>query len=548
MSARTAPGPGDQGLSPEAGGSRASLVLSGLSKSYGSLRALDGVDLRIDGGEVHALMGENGAGKSTLIRCLSGLETIDQGRIAQGGRTLWLTGPQAAEAAGLRVLHQELTVLPALSVAENMHLGLRYPTRAGLIDWRALAERSAAALARLGLRHIDPRRTMADLGPGDRMLVRIAATLVPRGGPAPWLYVFDEPTAALTDTETARLFIVLAELTGQGAGVLYVSHRMAEVFRIADRISVLRDGRLVDSRASRDTDPMAVIRAMTGRDLSALYPPRRPPAEGAAPVLRVEGLQVAGLPAGPGDGVTFDLAPGEVLGLAGLAGSGRGAILSALIGARPAQAGTVTLAGRRLGPKGGPVARWRAGIAYVPRERRSEGLAMAQSVTDNIVLPHLGRLGRLFGLRARGREGAMVARMADQVRLKAESPDHAVRTLSGGNQQKTVFARALAGSPRVLLLDEPTRGVDVGARYDIYRLIRAFCDGGGAVVLSSSDLTEIAGLSDRIAVLHRGRIVRTLPADRMTEATVLAELQAAATTALPQGTVAPVQTLSETLR
>jgi ABC-type sugar transport system ATPase subunit len=420
------------------------------------------------------------------------------------------------------VLHQELHVVPALSVAENMHLATGCPTRAGLIDWRALRAASARALARLGLSHIDPRLPMARLGPGDRMLVRIAATLIGEDGPAPWLYVLDEPTAALTGAEAELLFNVIGELKAQGAGILYVSHRMAEVLRLSDRVSVLRDGRMISSRPMTETDEARIIHDMTGRDLSELFPSRlaASPTD-AAPLLRVSGLAAPGIA-----GVSFDLAPGEVLGVVGLSGAGRGALLASLMGASPRSGGTVTLAGRPFAPRS-PAEAWAAGLAHVPRERRSEGLMMAHALTENVSLPHLARLARAHLFQNRPAERALLDETGRAVRLKAGRPSDAADTLSGGNQQKVLFARALAGDPRLLLLDEPTRGVDVGAKFDIYRLIRGLADRGVAVILASSDLPEVIGLSDRIAVLHRGRLAHLVAAEGLTEGGLLSLCYAA---------------------
>lgn len=487
------------------------LTLSGIVKTYGPARALDGAHLSLRGGEVHALMGENGAGKSTLIRILAGLDSADAGRIELDGAALTLGSPDAARRAGFRFLHQELQVVPGLSVAENMHLSLPYPLRLGLVHWGALYRAAGAALARLGVTHIDPRIAMGALGPGDQMLVRIAATLLPAPDVAPWAYVLDEPTASLTGDEAARLLAAIAALKAEGAGILYVSHRMDEVMALADRITVLRDGRHVATQDRADTTRDAIIHAMTGREMSDLFPPRGTGA--AAPVLSVRDLTAPGL-----RGVTLDLAEGEILGLAGLSGSGRGPLLRALMG-DAARAGTVRLAGAEL--PASPSGAWARGLAYVPRERRTEGVMLRRALAETITLPHLSRLSRVGLLRHRAMADR-VARLARDVRLKSRGPSQPVAELSGGNQQKVLFARALAGRPRVLLLDEPTRGVDVGAKFDIYTLIRDLAAQGTGVVVASSDLPELIGLCDRIAVMAGGRIARILPAEGLTEAALLA--------------------------
>ena len=483
------------------------LSIQGLDRRYGAVRALAGVSFEIRPGEVHALMGENGAGKSTLIRLLAGLERPDGGGMTLHGARFAPASPAEAEAAGLRFIHQELQVVPALDVAENMHLHRPFPTRLGLVDWPALRSRAAAALARLGLGHIDPAQPMSRLSASDRMLTRIAATLL-TDGPPPWLYVMDEPTAALSGAETERLFAVIGELTAQGAGVLYVSHRMAEVTRLAARVTVLRDGAHVSTRPMASTSQARIIAEMTGRDLPDLFPPRQARPR-AAPVLRIAG--------GGNDrlaGITFDLAPGEVLGVAGLSGSGRGALLRALIGAEPFTAGTMEPPAPQSPSEG-----WVSGLAYIPPERRSEGLMMARPILENVSLPHLSRLGRLFLNRRAERE--MVGRLGAQVRLKAAAPSQPCTALSGGNQQKVLFARALAAAPRVLLLDEPTRGVDVGAKHDIYRLIAELGRAGTAVVIASSDLPEILGLSHRILVLRGGAQAEIVDNEALSEADLL---------------------------
>lgn len=500
------------------------LTLERLSRRYGAVRALNDVSLRFRSGEVHALMGENGAGKSTLIKLMAGIEAPDAGTVALDGAPLTLASAAEAHAAGLRFIHQELHSVPALSVAENMHLNHAYPRRFGLVDWRTLNRAAGAALERLELAHIDPASPMSRLGAGDQMLVRIAATLIEddaaHAKAPPWLYVMDEPTAALTGVEAEALFKVIGELRSGDAGVIYVSHRMGEVMRLSDRVSVLRDGQLISSQPMADTHERRIIADMTGRDLSALFPPRANAVEPAKPNAGKPLLAVHELVAGPLRGISFDVQRGEILGIAGLAGSGRGALLRALIGALPREAGTVRLDGTAL-PSGDPARAWARGLGYVPRERRSEGLMMLRANAENVALPHLSHLSRA-GVFMNGRAvRRMFAERGAEVRLKSAGPAQPVAQLSGGNQQKVLFARALAGFPRVLLLDEPTRGVDIGAKFDIYRLIRRLADDGLSVVLTSSDLPELLGLADRIAVLQEGRLVHLMNNDSLTEADLL---------------------------
>lgn len=488
-----------------------SLVVSGLVKSYGPARALNGAALDLRGGEVHALMGENGAGKSTLIRILAGLERADAGTITLNGVNARIRTPADAQAAGFRFLHQELQVVPGLSVAENMHLSRPYPSRFGLVRWGALAAAAQSALVRLGVAHIDPRLPINGYGPGDQMLVRIAATLLTGDGPEPWLYVMDEPTAALTGIEADRLFAAIAALRRAGAAMLYVSHRIDEVLRISDRVTVLRDGAHVSTRALAETSRDRIIHEMTGRDFSQLYPPR------AAPVAVKPLLLVRGLSAGILNNISFDLHAGEVLGVAGLSGSGRNMLLRALMGAVPRQ-GEVLLEDKSLARS--PAACWAQGLAYVPRERRAEGLMLSRALEETIALPHLAGLSGA-GFVSRRRSSAMAAHLASAVRLKACNIRQPCAELSGGNQQKVLFARALAGNPRVLLLDEPTRGVDVGAKFDIYAVIRTLAASGVGVIVVSSDLPELIGISDKIAIMHRGRLTGIAQADGLSEAGLL---------------------------
>ena len=489
------------------------LDLSHIDRRFGAVQALDDVSLTLQSGEVHALMGENGAGKSTLIRILAGLDRPDAGRLTLDGTGLMAGSPTVIRSAGLRFIHQELHAVPGLSIAENMHLDHPYPTRFGLVNWRALNRAAAAALARLGLDHLDPARAMSELGPGDQMLVKIAATLIGGEGTAPWLYVMDEPTAALTSGESDRLFRVIDDLVGQGAGVLYVSHRMPEVLRLADRITVLRDGRTVSTRALPATSQDQIIEEMTGRDLSGLFPQRTAPMAGVV-ALRADGLSAPGV-----SSASFEVRAGEILGLAGVSGSGRGAVLRAIVGAVPRRGGAVTLGDRPLGRTVAEA--WSQGIAYVPRERRTEGLMLTRRITENIALPHLSHLSRARVFLDPARQRRLARDLGDAVTLKARSVNQSCAELSGGNQQKVLFARALAGRPRVLLLDEPTRGVDIGARFEIYRLIRRLADQGLAIVLASSDLPEIIGLCDRVAVMRDGRLAEIRGCDGLTEAGLL---------------------------
>ncbi|HHY50549.1 MAG TPA: sugar ABC transporter ATP-binding protein, partial [Alphaproteobacteria bacterium] len=430
--------------------------------------------------------GENGAGKSTLIRILAGVLAPDTAHIAIDGRPVLIDSAATAHRLGLRFIHQELNVVPALSVAENIFLGRRYPLRAGVfVDWQRLHAIAREALHTLGITHIDPRVKMAELTVGDRMLVRISSAFLSEPGAPARLYVMDEPTAALTREEADRLFRVLREIRAGGGAVLYVSHRIDEVMALCDRATVLRDGITIDSGKMADITHDDLVALMIGRRVEEAYP--RPI---AAPSSEI---------AFSGRGLTVH--KGEILGLAGLAGAGQGALLRALFG--------------------DPRRAWSNGLAYVPRERRSEGLVLTRPIYENVTLAHLGRQSLGGAWLTPRRERRFAAGLGESVRLRAAGPRQLALELSGGNQQKVVFARALAGNPRVLLLDEPTRGVDVGAKFDIYTLLRDMTARGTAVIMASSDLPELIGLCDRIAVMRDGAIAEIIPARGLTEEQLL---------------------------
>jgi ABC-type sugar transport system ATPase subunit len=485
-----------------------------LAKSYGGVAALRDASLTVEAGEVLALMGENGAGKSTLIKILAGAIAPDGGTIALDGSPVAIASPQDAHRCGLRFIHQELNIVPQLSVAENIFLGRPYPTRAaGLIDWRKLHACARAALDALGIRDVAADAIMARLSVGDRMLVKIASAFLEEAGAPARLFIMDEPTAALNGEESEMLFRLIAELQRRGCGVLYVSHRIDEVLRISNRITILRDGETCATIATSGASKAGLIERMTGRVVSEAYPPR-PATAGSKIALSVENLSDVHLNA-----ISFDVREGEILGVAGLANAGQDRLLSALMG--QAKAGEVSIGGK-LALARNPAQAWRLGLAYVPRERRSEGLVLSEDVTRNVVLPHLDWLSRWGLFVNRRAERAKASAMARRVRLKSAGLRQRLWRLSGGNQQKVMFARAIAGSPHVLLLDEPTRGVDVGAKFDIHNLLRELAASGAAIVLASTDLDELIGLTDRIAVLREGRISTIVASRGLTQQRLLA--------------------------
>ncbi|WP_461426501.1 sugar ABC transporter ATP-binding protein [Gymnodinialimonas sp.] len=477
------------------------ISLNNLSKSYAGAPALCDVSLALRGGRVHALMGENGAGKSTLIKLIAGVVRADAMTVELEGMPVALSHAQDAQAAGFRFIHQELNIVPQISVAENILLGQRFPRRFGVaIDWPAVRAAATQALATLGADHIDVRALAGDLPAGEKMLIKIAAALV-SDGEAPVLYVLDEPTAALTGAESEMLFDVIARLKARGAAVLYVSHRLDEVLRICDDVTVLRDGRHVSTGPVAATSKAQIIHDMTGRAATDAYPVRTTPI-GEQVVATIRDVRSKNL-----NGLNFDLHEGEILGITGLSEAGQSQLLQMFLGQERALSGTATFHDAPL-PRT-PAQAWDAGVAYIPRERRAEGLMLERSIRDNIVLPHLSAYGALANTRAETRDAS---NLAAKTRLKYDAPDQPVGQLSGGNQQKVVFARALHGTPRLLLLDEPTRGVDVGAKFDIYTLVRELSAKGCPVILTSSDLPEILGMCDRVLVLQDGRQAHFLEA------------------------------------
>ncbi len=491
------------------------LKLDHVTKRYGAAAALDNASLEIAAGEVHALMGENGAGKSTLIKVLAGVVKPDNCSLNIDGSKVPLDGPDDAARHGFRFIHQELNIVPHLSVAENIVMAQAYPRRFGVaVDWRRVHKKARAALERLDVDHIDTRRKTARLSTGDQMLVKIAATLVSSDAHPARLYVMDEPTAALTGQECDKLFAVIEGLKQSGASVLFVSHRMNEVMQICDRVTIYRDGRTIETTKIAETSRERIIEAMTGRAIRDTYPARAhaPAKEIFCAVEKLRTKHVSGL--------EFSLKRGEILGVAGLAESGQSEVLHAFLGDEKPLSGKVEFQGKQSLPSAPSVA-WKRRIAYVPRERRREGLMLRRSIVDNAVLPHLAQLGsgRIFS--SRRKERAHTGAIAERVRLKFGRLGQPCYQLSGGNQQKVVFARALGKTPELLLLDEPTRGVDVGAKFDIYTLVRELSTAGSTTIMTSSDLPELIGMCDRILVMRDHRQHAIVETDGLTPARLL---------------------------
>jgi rhamnose transport system ATP-binding protein len=487
------------------------LALDGVSKSFGAVAALRDVRLELHPGEAHALVGENGAGKSTVVRILAGVIGPDAGTITLDGQPVTFSGPADAQARGIAVIYQEPTLFPDLTVAENIFIG-RQPLRGGRFDRRVdhteMRRQARALFERLGV-SLDPDRLARGLSIADQQLVEIAKAISFDAR----VLIMDEPTAALSGVEVDRLFAVARSLRDAGTAVLFISHRFDEVFALCQRITVLRDGGFVSSDPITAVDVDTVVRRMVGREVSSLYP--KLDTEPGEVVLDVRGLTRHGV----FRDITFAVRAGEIVALAGLVGAGRSEVVRAVFGVDKYDAGEVRVSGRPL-PGHRPAAAIAAGLALVPEDRRQQGLVMELSVQRNATLVRRWRLSR-FGLLGPGAERRDAGRWASRLQVKAGQLTDPVSTLSGGNQQKVVLAKWLATEPRVLLVDEPTRGIDVGTKAEVHRLLSQLAADGVAVVMVSSELPEVLGMADRVLVMHEGRLVREITRADATEESVM---------------------------
>jgi ribose transport system ATP-binding protein len=490
------------------------LQMTGIVKEFSSVRALGGVDLDVRPGEVHCLLGQNGAGKSTMIKILSASYVPDAGTITWKGQPARFGHPMAAIKAGIATIYQELDLVDGLTVAENIFLG--HEMSAGGFSRRAASnKRAKEILARLGHGEISPTRLVGELSPAGQQVVSMARALSHEVD----LLILDEPSAVLDHGEVENLFRVIKGLTEQGVAIVYISHRLEEIRQIGDRITVLKDGITVATGLPAKTTPTAdLIKLMTGRSIEYVFPQRDEtvaPATERDTVLQVQGLALDGV----FSGVDLDVRAGEIVGLAGLVGSGRTEILETIYGARRATSGTVSVDGKRL-RRGAVESAVKAGVGLAPEERKSQGLLLDQAVYANISVSSMKDFQR-GGFIQRGRERAKARELVDSLDVRPRNITRHVRTMSGGNQQKVVLARWLLRGCRVLLLDEPTRGVDVGARAEIYKLVRSLADSGVAVVVVSSEVEEVLGLADRVLVVREGRVVHEAAAAHIDESRVL---------------------------
>lgn len=483
------------------------IEMTAISKSFGTNKVLEKIDLVLHSGQVHALMGENGAGKSTLMNILTGLFPASSGTIVIDGVEKQFSNPQEAEAFGISFIHQEMNTWPDMTVLDNLFLGREIKGTFGLLDQKAMKEKAKRAFDRLGI-SIPLDLPIGSLSVGQQQMIEIAKSLLSEVS----LLVMDEPTAALTDRETESLFQMIASLKKAGVGIVYISHRMEEIFRVTDLITVMRDGIVVDTKPTAETNPAELVKKMVGRDIDDYYPAKA--AELGELVFEVENLSGECF-----KDISFQVRRGEILGFSGLMGAGRTEVMRAIFGLDKRTAGRIRLNGQDIQVTN-PVQAIRAGIGFLTEDRKEEGLILDFSIKDNMTLPsHKDFSKNGFFDDKTSRD--FVQKMIDRLRIKSGRPEMVVGNLSGGNQQKVVLAKWIGIAPKVLILDEPTRGVDVGAKREIYQLMNELADRGVPIVLVSSDLPEVLGVSDRIVVMHEGRITGELSRGEATQEKVM---------------------------
>ncbi|MCY4275983.1 MAG: sugar ABC transporter ATP-binding protein [Gammaproteobacteria bacterium] len=484
--------------------------LDGISKIFPGVKSLDNVSFEARAGEVHALLGENGAGKSTLIKVISGAYIPDDGTIYFNGKKSKWTSPKGAKDAGIHIIYQELVLFHELSVAENIFIGEAPLTWFGTIDYKAMYERAEEILDRLG-HHIDVQALVKSLGVADQQMVEIAKALVGETK----LLVLDEPTAVISGREAEILFERIKLLRDEGVCIIYISHRLEEIFSIADRVTVLKDGQLIDTRGIEELDRDQLVGMMVGRQLKDVYPAKKIPSRQVTPVLAIRNLCA---PPKVKD-VSFNLYAGEILGIAGLVGAGRSELAHALFGSIPRSSGTVTLDSEIFNTPS-PRESIDRGLGFLTEDRKGEGLMMLLDISANISAPVLSEFTTVTGL-DRAREVQVAKDQIHRFRIAVPSPGSGVSTLSGGNQQKVLFGRWTKACRRVLILDEPTRGIDVGAKVEIYEIIRQLANDGLGILMISSELTEIVGICTRVLVMREGFITGEVEGSQIIEEVIM---------------------------
>jgi ABC-type sugar transport system ATPase subunit len=484
------------------------LQIDNISKAFPGVQALTGVSFDVGENEVHAIVGENGAGKSTLMKILAGVYQPDSGQIVWQGQPLHLHNPADAQRQGIRIIYQEFNLLPDLTVAENVLLNREPRTRFGFIDWQTMYQRTREILAGLET-EFDPEATVRSLNVAQQQIVEIVKALADDAR----LIIMDEPTAALNPTEVNHLFKAIKRLVVAGTTVIFISHRLDEVLQISQRVTVLKDGQLVASQPTEGLTKEEIVRQMVGRNLEDIFPPRRKPAS-SQPMLEVRGLTTSSL-----RDVSFSLYPGEVLGFAGLEGHGQREVARALFGLEPLRGGDIRINGKPV-QLDNPRKAIANGIVFISDDRKLEGLALALAVRENVALPNLKKFSR-YGFVQRTVEKQAVGAKVDVIGVKTPSIEQHVRLLSGGNQQKTVLTKWLIDNPRILIFAEPTRGIDIGAKVEIYRLIDQLAEGGAGIIMVSSELLELIGMSSRMIVMRNGTPCSELSGEGATEESVM---------------------------
>lgn len=484
------------------------IEMKGIDKAFGSNQVLKNAGFFLKDGEVHALMGENGAGKSTLMKILTGVYTRDAGTVLVDGKEVVYKNPQEAEKAGIVFIYQELNVLFDLTVEENLFMGKEITKGFGICDKKAMRAKAQEVMDKMGV-NIPVNAVMSDLSVGQQQMVEICKALMADAK----VIIMDEPTAALTASETRGLFEVINSLRKKGVSIVYISHRMEEIFELCDRITVLRDGEYVGTENIADIDLDHVVQMMIGRTIGERFPKRE--SHIGAEVLRVEGLSSGKL----FKDIHFDVKAGEVLGVSGLMGAGRTEIMQALFGNLPVDAGKIYIDGKEITIKN-PRQAIAAGIGFITEDRKVEGLLLEKSIAENIHIANLGKVSNGFVLN-KEKQMAIVKKGIEEFKVRCFGPEHECGNLSGGNQQKIVLAKWVYTDPKILILDEPTRGVDIGAKKEIYNIINQMAANGVAVIMVSSELPEVLGMSDRIAVVHEGKITGILDAAEADQAKVM---------------------------